>query len=303
MKFEELPEKIPIGRAKDLTGKTFNYLTALFRVSKGNKKSRQAFWACKCKCGEYTVVSASHLQDGHTKSCGCLDHPNLLGKTFDYLTVIDRQSDNGAIWTCRCKCGKSTKARTADLLSGHTKSCGCMQSEMRRSELIGQKFGKLTALYATDKVNGTSIVWHCICDCDNEIDVPRDRLVSGNTKSCGCLKSQGEFKILNILQSLKIDYIKEYSFQDCIFPDSKTLARFDFYLPDYNCCIEYDGKQHFKSENRGWNNQEHLEKTQYRDNIKNEYCKNNNVPLIRIPYWDLEKINSEYILQKLQLIE
>ena len=41
MKFEELPEEIPVGRAKDLTGKTFNYLTVLLRVSKGNKKKSQ----------------------------------------------------------------------------------------------------------------------------------------------------------------------------------------------------------------------------------------------------------------------
>jgi hypothetical protein len=43
VKFEELPEEIPIGRAKDLTGKTFNYLTALFRVSKENKKVAKRF--------------------------------------------------------------------------------------------------------------------------------------------------------------------------------------------------------------------------------------------------------------------
>ena len=288
MKFEELPEEIPLGRAKDLTGKTFNYLTALFRVSPESRKGRKTFWACKCKCGEYTVVSSSHLQEGHTKSCGCLDHPNLIGKYFSYLTVVGRQSKNGVIWICKCKCGKKVEVRTRDLLLGHTKSCGCRQSTIRRSELIGQKFGKLTALYSLPEREGSSVVWHCKCDCGNEIDVPRKRLITGNTKSCGCLKSQGEFKVLNILKQLEIDYIREYSFQDCIFPDTKTLARFDFYLPDYNCCIEYDGKQHFKSENHGWNNQEHLKKTQYRDNIKNEYCKNNNIPLI---------------LQKLQLIE
>jgi len=57
-------------------------------------------------------------------------------------------------------------------------------------DLTGQKFGHLTAMFATDKRVQGRVVWHCLCDCGNEIDVPSNSLVSGNTKSCGCLKRE-----------------------------------------------------------------------------------------------------------------
>ena len=71
---------------------------------------------------------------------------------------------------------------------------------------------------------------------------------------------------------------------------------FDFYLPDYNCCIEYDGEQHYISTGY-YGGKEKLNRNQENDNIKNNYCKEHNIKLIRIPYWDFEKnkINIEYI--------
>ena len=65
---------------------------------------------------------------------------------------------------------------------------------------------------------------------------------------------------------------------------------FDFYLPDYNICIEYDGELHYKSIDF-YGGEEELMKQQNRDNIKTQYCKDNNITLIRIPYWDLNNIN------------
>ena len=85
MKKEELPEEIPLGRAIDLRGQKFNLLTPLYRCEGSSK--RKVYWACKCDCGEYTVTKADFLKDGHTKSCGCLNSPNLEGKIFGKLTV------------------------------------------------------------------------------------------------------------------------------------------------------------------------------------------------------------------------
>lgn len=112
--------------------------------------------------------------------------------------------------------------------------------------------------------------------------------------SCGCKNfSKGELKIKNILQKLNISFKQEYKFKDCINPKTKYPLRFDFYLPDYNCCIEYDGEQHFIE---GCFQNNDLKDRQYKDNIKNLYCKNNNIILIRIPYTDLKKINKEYLI-------
>ena len=81
-------------------------------------------------------------------------------------------------------------------------------------------------------------------------------------------------------------------FKDCIY---QAQLRFDFYLPDYNCCIEYDGIQHFKRTNFSHDN---FEERQKRDEIKNQYCKDNNIVLIRIPYTDLDLIDRQYLLDK-----
>jgi hypothetical protein len=69
------------------------------------------------------------------------------------------------------------------------------------------------------------------------------------------------------------------------------------------CFIEYDGELHFEyKENRGWNNQENWEKTHHNDEIKNQYAKDNGIPLIRIPYFDYNKLTIEYIKEKIQCI-
>lgn len=100
---------------------------------------------------------------------------------------------------------------------------------------------------------------------------------------CGCPKcnrSKGEIKISNFLNKNKINFVEQYKFNEC-FNKSKLI--FDFYLPDKNICIEYDGEFHYKD--LGFNN---LEYQLNNDNIKNNFCKLNNIDLIRISY---EKFN------------
>lgn len=166
-------------------------------------------------------------------------------------------------------------------------------------DLTNKRFGKLVVLELTEKRINNNTVWKSKCDCGSICEVNAADLKRGHTTSCGCIKSKGEEKISQILQSLNIIFEKEKIFKDCINPETNTLLRFDFYLPEYNTCIEYDGEQHFSYRNTGWGTKENFEKTQYRDNIKNQYCKNNNISLIRIPYWDYSKIDSKYILDKM----
>jgi hypothetical protein len=97
-----------------------------------------------------------------------------------------------------------------------------------------------------------------------------------------CNTSKGELKIQKILEDNNIPYIRQHKFSDC--KNIRKLS-FDFYLPNYNICIEYDGIQHFKQTN--WRNGIlNLKKTQERDEIKNKYCSDNKIKLIRIKYND-----------------
>ena len=111
-----------------------------------------------------------------------------------------------------------------------------------------------------------------------------------------CKESKGERAILNILEKYKENYIHQYIFNDCKF---KQPLRFDFYLPKYNCCIEFDGEQHFKI--MDWfGGLDGFINTKIRDTIKNEYCKSNDIELIRISYLEIEDIEN-ILIKKLRL--
>lgn len=112
------------------------------------------------------------------------------------------------------------------------------------------------------------------------------------------MKSSGEYLIGQILQKINISYQTQKVFQGCFNPEYTNYLRFDFYLPDYNCCIEYDGEQHFRPVEH-FGGKEKFQRQQQLDNIKNQYCKDNNIKLIRIPYTDFNKLNSEYVLNLL----
>ncbi len=101
-----------------------------------------------------------------------------------------------------------------------------------------------------------------------------------------CNISKGEECIKKLLDENKIEYIREHSFRGCKL---KYKLRFDFYLPKYDMCIEYDGKQHFESIDY-YGGVEGLNIRRSRDLIKSNYCKMNNIDLLRISYKDDIKI-------------
>lgn len=108
------------------------------------------------------------------------------------------------------------------------------------------------------------------------------QLVRTHRKGLGCphcKESKGENIIFNYLLENNIEFIRQKRFKDC--KDKKQLP-FDFYLPDYNLCIEYDGEHHFNINH--YCNEESFKIVQKHDQIKNDFCKNNNINLLRIKY-------------------
>ena len=111
-------------------------------------------------------------------------------------------------------------------------------------------------------------------------------------KECSFRISNGELFIKKYLENNNIHYKQEYWFKDC--RNIKPL-RFDFYLPDHNIAIEFDGRQHYDENPYKYYGikeaKKKLKSLKNRDNIKTKYCKDNSIKLIRIPYWKIEKIN------------
>lgn len=221
---------------------------------------------------------------------------NLIGQTFNNLTVIEETAErtaSGSIkWLCRCACGNTTTATGTDLKSGHKKSCGCLNKKqiaqvgrLNAIDLTGQRFGSLVVL----KKGKTQILpsgarklhWICKCDCGSIVSIAAQSLKTGNTMSCGCIKSRGEALIARLLTDNNIPFEREKTFSDGISPRG-GYYRFDF-LVNGQYIIEYDGKQHF--EDYSWGSESYTkEQSQMVDEEKNQYCREHNIPIIRIPY-------------------
>lgn len=243
---------------------------------------------------------------------------DLVGQKFGRLTVVSfaEVRNKNSYWNCICECGNKVQVLGCNLKRGHTKSCGCLASELssirgekRGGHYVGETAGNWQLIRKTDKRSlDQCIIWVAKCTiCGREREFPATYLSAGNQNRlpiCECIatKSKGELKIAGILDKNNILYEKEYSFLD--LKDKKRL-RFDFRLND-GTLIEYDGIQHFQYRNDGWNTEERYLETVRRDKMKNEYCFKNKIPLIRIPYThykdlcleDLLKDTSTFLLRK-----
>ncbi len=174
---------------------------------------------------------------------------------------------------------------------------GCMQCyrdkhDWTTDEFIIESDKKHHNFYTYSKTELIHSRKHVIITCPDHGDflqAPNHHLNGHGCKLCKI--SKGERDIIQILIKHDIKYIHEYSFKDCRSIKNYPL-RFDFYLPDYNICIEFDGLQHFEPSNHFGN--ESFMNTKRNDLIKNEYCQNKFVYLLRIKY-DCKDIESEII--------
>lgn len=167
---------------------------------------------------------------------------DLIGAKFNSLTVEGlsekRKNSNGSytqMLNCICDCGKRVVVSRSHLLSGNTKSCGCLKHSNNYVNLIGQCFGNLTVIEHTGRINiGTkgqySQLWKCKCKCGNVCNVSSRDLNSGNTKSCGCIR--GETLRKNHLN--KYDFSEGYGVGYC-----SDGSKFLFDITDYDLIKNY----------------------------------------------------------------
>lgn len=232
--------------AKYKPGDKIGQLTVLAQTDKRDKK-REIIWKCKCDCGNIVERATHYFRVTVVPSCGKCDYdPQIKAAREKELT---------------------------EKLQNKQQNCDNLIKD-----LTGVKVGKLTYLYNTGKqgIAGNGYIWHCRCDCGNEIDVP---IKSFNRRfSCGCSRSRNEVLIKELLIDNNISFTQEQTFNGLKY-GSKGRPRFDFFVND-KYIIEYDGQQHFKQSIYS----EDFDDVRARDLNKNQYCFNHNIPIIRIPY-------------------
>ena len=235
---------------------------------------------------------------------------DLTGNKYGKLTVLkkdeERKTKSGSYWICQCECGNVKSVKSSSLRRGEIQSCGCLRKEAAQKarekriiDLTGQRFGYLTVLERDDeeqKKHSGAVYWKCICDCGTIKSIRGSNLTKkdeNRTISCGCFhRSLGETEIYNLLEQNKINFIEQYRFPDF------SKKSYDFAIINEQSqiirLIEFDGEQHYKeSFSLSW---ESLETIQKRDVEKNQYAKDHNIPLVRIPYWERDKITLDMIM-------
>ena len=127
---------------------------------------------------------------------------NMLGQKFGKLTVRERdmtRTGGAAYWICDCECGGVKITRGQNLRDGSVVDCGCGKKERSKTRLdlisqVGKQYGRLTVLerdLSKESGRGKSSYWLCQCECGEIVSVSMACLSSGSTKSCGCLKRDG----------------------------------------------------------------------------------------------------------------
>lgn len=199
-------------------------------------------------------------------------------------------------YKCKCLiCGDIKTYRKSSVLKG--KGChecsGVIGGRGYRNYQVGQKFGFIEIIGPGEKEG--YVQGKCSCGTIRDFRLSHLRgICRHRTISCGCKqKSSGELKIENILLENKINYQPQYQIKEF-----SSYALFDFAIFDKNGnllkLIEFDGEQHFKPiEYFGGKEKFKIQKE--RDERKNLYCQEHNITLLRIPYWDYDKISLEYL--------
>lgn len=279
----------------DLTGQKYGRLTVIEMLY--SYKNNQTHCRCTCTCGKTTIVLASSLKSGRTKSCGCLEAESRFGRKhgkykagdtvngFTLLEETDRRTPSQSIvWKCMCTCGNIVYDSPSNIKHANKKKCEACYVHPLLIDLTGERYGMLTVVeqFPERLWSGKRVAWKCRCDCGKEIIASASGLRDGSITSCGCKnKSIRIYRIMEQLNSMGLEYTTEHRFKDCA--DVKPLP-FDIYLAAFNTVIEYDGRQHFEAVEY-WGGQEGLTKRNTHDRIKDEYCKGKGIRIIRIPYY------------------
>lgn len=211
------------------------------------------------------------------------------GDTYDYSAVNYITSKDKVTIICK-KHGPFNQ-----WASDHRRGFGCSECSQKANGTT-EKFIKKAKevhgeFYDYSKVNYIKSVINVtiICPKHGEFQTKPTYHIHGTQIGCAkCCRSKGELAI----EAWLIDH--NIKFEDQKRFDTFRMKKFDFYLPDYNLCIEYDGAQHFFEKNQITSDKKLAKKlfedVQIRDKEKTLFCLKNGVRLLRIPYFKFKEI-------------
>ncbi len=272
-------------------------------------KGAHEYILCKCKIHGCQWETKAYLLVTSSRKCGCKtccyeqvsekqripfkEVKRQVEEIHPEFEVFGEEFDKTWKFKCRCKvCGYEWKNSLRSL-----KAYGCAKCKGKAKPTTEEFKEELAKISPTIEVVGQYKARHSPVECKCKVCGHEWKSAPGNLiQGWGCPKcktTRGERKIAQKLDALNISYIREKTFPDCrnVHP-----LFFDFYIPDLNTCIEYDGEQHYMPVTFGGNNDtkavERYKLNVVRDQIKTTYCVSNNINLIRIPYTDFDNIES-----------
>ena len=300
-----------INKIHELVGSSYIFLTPYV-----NTRTKILYYHVECVHYSY-VRHTSFLGSKNTKGVRCpycskiirnlkntktnqewLKQVRSLGRG-DYKFLELYKGNHTSIKYLHKVCGHISRITPANFLAGHgcPYCAGKYQDTNTYKDKIESLFGNEYTLIseyqgASNKVkvkhNTCGYVW----------SVNATNFIQGKSHCPRCQESLGERSISKILDSYHVKYIQQYTFKYCKY---KRPLPFDFYLPDYNLCIEYDGSQHYVK-NEFFSKHDPFEERQLKDHIKNMYCKEHGINMLRIPYNHFQSLES-IILKRLRGIK
>lgn len=280
----------------------FGYLTVV-EMLYGYGKHGEAYCRCKCECGNEVIKSSYKIRhSANPAHCGCMaEHykaiqddnirKDLTGRRFGRLVVdkmIYTRGDHTRV-SCTCDCGNRIERIATYLTSGNTTSCGCLHREKTSQASVrdctGLKSQYGVEIIERDHQNENGVwLWKCRCpECGNTFIALPAKVMNGHITSCGCARTSSRERLIrSLLDNESIAFKSEYIFDGLKSSAGKPL-RFDFYLPDYNTCVEYQGKQHYVPVEVFGGEKEYQIRLA-NDEKKRQYCRDNDITLLEVPY-------------------
>jgi hypothetical protein len=223
------------------------------------------------------------------------------------VELISKYKGNEKPIDCRCrKCGNEWTTLPKVLITNGSGCpiCGRLKAVKSETKTKEQFIKELKEVNPNIEALGNYVNTHtkikCRCKIDGAIWNAYPANLLNNSAGCPCCNmSVGERMLLDILKKLNINFVSQYIIDGCKLIFNLKFDAFDI---DNNIAFEYNGEQHYKpidfaGKGEEWARQE-FEKIVKRDNVKIEYCRNNNIPMIVVPYWERDNMES-YIINKL----